>query len=107
MPSLDLTRAPQTDPLDIYRYRDGLYAVDLLTAAIVWLDFFTWLERNPSDLAGICRGLELKERPADVMLALFVANGFVSRDSSGVFSNTVMAREFLVEGSPWNVRPYY
>ena len=30
---LDLTRAPATDPLGIYRFRDGLYAVDLIAAA--------------------------------------------------------------------------
>ena len=32
---LDLTRAPQSDPLRLYRYRDGIYAVDLLIAAVV------------------------------------------------------------------------
>ena len=31
---LDLTRAPAHDPLEIYRFRDGLYAVDLIAAAI-------------------------------------------------------------------------
>ena len=34
MQGSDLTRAPQTDPLTIYRFRDGMYAADLLTAAI-------------------------------------------------------------------------
>jgi hypothetical protein len=43
----DLTSAPQTDPLNIYRYRDSLYAVDLITAALS-IDFFTWLSANPS-----------------------------------------------------------
>ena len=31
---------PETDPTGILRYRDGIYAVDLLTAAIVEFDFF-------------------------------------------------------------------
>ena len=38
MPVVDLTRLPASDPTRVYRYRDGLYAADLLTAAIVHLD---------------------------------------------------------------------
>ena len=73
----DLTRQPVTDPTDIYRYRDGLYAVDLLSAAITGLDFFTWLAKNPSDLPALCRSLEIQERSADDMLTLFTAMGLV------------------------------
>jgi len=49
----DLTSAPQNDSLNIYRYRDSLYAVDLITAALS-IDFFTWLAATPSSLGGIC-----------------------------------------------------
>ena len=62
----DLTSAPQTDPLNIYRYRDSLYAVDLITAALS-IDFFTWLSSNPSTLGGICAHFGFKERPADTI----------------------------------------
>jgi len=34
---------PATDPLPLYRYRDGIVSADLLGAAIAHLDFFTWL----------------------------------------------------------------
>ncbi len=103
---LDLTRAPQSDPLRIYRYRDGLYAVDLLIAAVVHLDFFTWLAAHPADKATICRELQLTERPVDVMLTLFTATGFV-RQENGVFRVTEVAREHLVSGSPWFLGPYF
>ena len=103
---MDLTAAPQTDPLAIYRYRDGLYAVDLLTAAICEFDFFTWLAANPSDLAGICRALEVKERPTDVMLTLFAAEGFVQA-ADGIFQITPLAREHLTSTSPFFLGPYY
>ena len=73
----DLTALPQTDPLEIYRLRDGLYAVDLLGAAIVYFDFFTWLSEHPSDRETICRELAIVERPTDVMLTLFTALGLV------------------------------
>jgi predicted O-methyltransferase YrrM len=102
----DLTRLPQTDPLEIYRYRDGLYAVDLLTAAITEFDFFTWLAAHPSTKEEICRALGITERPTDVMLTLFTANGFV-RVESGVFRVTPVAQEHLVSSSPWFIGPYY
>lgn len=103
---LDLITAPQSDPLRIYRYRDGIYAVDLLIAAVVQLDFFTWLAARPADKATICRELQLTERPVDVMLTLFTANSFVRQDN-GVFRVTEIAREHLVQGSPWFLGPYF
>ena len=106
MPTSDLTSRPRTDPIEIYRYRDGLYAVDLLSAAITGLDFFSWLSKNPSDKATLCQALEIQERPADVMLTLFAAMGFV-RETGGVFHVTETAREHLDAASPWFLGPYY
>ncbi|MEN9574198.1 MAG: hypothetical protein RL514_2053 [Verrucomicrobiota bacterium] len=103
---LDLTRDALADPLRIYRYRDSLYAVDLVIAAVVHLDFFTWLAAHPADRATICRELQLTARPVDVMLTLFAANGFV-RAEDGVFHVTEVAREHLVKNSPWFLGPYF
>lgn len=64
--ALDLTAAPSTSPGSLYRYRDGLYAVDLLTAALVELDLFTWLAAHPSSFAEVCRHFDFQPRPADV-----------------------------------------
>ena len=102
----DLTRTPKTDPLEIYRYRDGLYAVDLLAAAVVYLDFFSWLAENPSDLVFICAHFGTAARPTDVMLTLFTANGFIS-SQKGVFHIADPGREHLAKDSPWNLAPYY
>jgi len=106
MPRLDLTRQPGSDPTLIYRYRDGLYAADLLTTALVWLDFFTWLDLHPSNTSEICGHFEINHRPADVMLTLFSAMGLIRRQK-GVFSLTELAREHLVKNSPWFLGPYY
>lgn len=106
IPTVDLTRVPQTDPLEAYRYRDGLYAVDLLAAAVCELDFFTWLDAHPSDLAGICGALALAARPADVMLTLFAADGFVCR-RDGRYEVTALGREHLVSSSPFFLGPYF
>lgn len=102
----DLTRRAQTDPLAIYRYRDGLYAVDLLTAAICEFDFFTWLAAHPADAAEVARHFGFAARPLDVMLTLFTADGFV-RCEAGVFHVTALAREHLVRTSPFFLGPYY
>jgi O-methyltransferase len=103
---VDLTLRPATDPTTIYRYRDGLYATDMLTAAVAHLDFFTWLGEHSADRPTICRTLGLEERPTDVMLTLFTAMGLVEA-RHGVFSLTSQAREHLVQSSPWFIGPYF
>src|SRR6185436_14746181 len=106
MNRLDLTLQPKTDPTAIYRYRDGIYAVDLLITGIVHLDFFTWLAEHPSDFRAICNHFEITERPADVMLTLFASLELVEQ-RSGAFHVTPLASEHLVKGSPWFLGPYY
>ncbi len=103
----DLRLPPETDPTALYRYRDGLYAVDLLTVALVQLDLFTLLSREPASKAAICKDLGLADRPADVMLTLLVAMELLQKDEDGLFHVTSLAEEHLVEGSPFYMGPYY
>lgn len=102
----DLTALPAHDPLELYRYRDGLYAADLLTAAIVEFDFFTWLAACPASSAEICAHFGIHARPADVMLTLFTADGFLSRQGDA-FELTPLGREHLVRTSPFFIGPYF
>jgi predicted O-methyltransferase YrrM len=102
----DLTSAPQTDPVDIYRVRDGIYAADMLLTALVHLDLFSRLADHPAGADEICRALEITARPTDVMLTLLAAMGLVEQ-RQGVFHLTTLAREHLVKGSPWYLGPYY
>jgi predicted nicotinamide N-methyase len=104
--SHELTREPNTDPTQIYRYRDGLYAEDMLIVGIVWLDLFSWLATKPSDLRGVMQQFEITERPSDVMLTLFVAMGLLER-REGIYHVTPAAREHLCAHSPWFLGPYY
>lgn len=103
---MDLTAAPATDPTAIYRYRDGLYAVDLITAALVHFDFFTWLNANPSTLPQVCAHFDFHPRPADVMMTLLAANALVTLQCD-VFQCTETAREHLTKSSTWNLSPYF
>lgn len=97
---------PETDPTPLYRLRDGLYAGDLVAAAIVGLELFTHLAERPADAGEICRSLGIQARPADVLLTLCVARGLLRRDG-GAYHVTTLAREHLVGGSPWDLTPYY
>ncbi len=103
---MSLLTEPATEPLSLYRYRDGIVAVDLLGAAIAHLDFFTWLGENPATFGAITQHFEIHARPADVMLTLFTAMGLLTQ-AGGCFHLTLRAREHLVAGSPWNLGPYY
>lgn len=104
MPSL--TTSPATDPTTLYRYRDALYAEDLLIAALVHFDFFTHLAAGPLDFVEVCRRFGIAARPADVLLTLFVAMGLLERED-GRYRLTLVAREHLVASSPWFLGPYY
>lgn len=103
---MDLLREPTTDPTAVYRYRDGIYAGDLLIAAVAGLDLFTHLAAAPADKASICRQFGIEDRPTDVMLTLLRAMGLLELDGDA-FQPTAVAREHLVDGSPWFVGPYY
>ena len=101
----ELTSAPRTDPTLIYRYRDALYAADLLIVGLQ-LDFFSWLGAHPSTLGAVCAAHGFAARPADVMLTLFSAMGLIHH-RDGVFTLTEAGREHLIKGSPWYLGPYY
>jgi len=73
----DLLAVPSTDPVDIYRVRDGIYAADMLLTAIVHLDLFSRLAEEPATVEEICRSLHTTARPTDDVLDL----GEASRDA--------------------------
>lgn len=102
----DLTSVPQTNPVDIYRVRDAIYAPDMLLTALVHLDLFSRLDEHPSTKADLCRALDITDRPTDVMLTLMAAMGLVE-ERNRVFYLTPAAREHLVKGSPWYLGPYF
>jgi len=102
----DLTLVPQSNPVDLYRVRDAIYAPEILITALVHLDLFSWLADRPASKEEICRALEISDRPTDVMLTLFAAMGLVE-ERQRVFHLTTVAREHLVKGSPWFLEPYF
>ena len=91
----NLTTAPQSDPTNIYRHRDALYASDMLIAALKGLNFFTWLSDEPQSVESICEYYGFHYRPVDVMTTFFVASGWLDRDGDLLFI-TESAIEHLV-----------
>lgn len=68
---------PAISPKRIMSLRESAFAVDLFITAISYFDFFNWLDKSPTDIERICKSFQIKKRPADVMLTLFKAWGFV------------------------------
>ncbi len=97
---------PKTDPSDLIRMRDGIYATDLLVTAIGHLDFFTEINKNQLDFDGLCNHFKINKRCADVMLTYFVSLGLITIDN-GVYVITTKASEFLLSTSNWSLNPYF
>ena len=102
----NLTQPPTADPSRLYRSRDELYATDMLIAALVGLDLFTWLDSNPCTNDDIARHFDFHLRPVDVMTTLLVSMGLLERHGPTLLT-TGVAREHLVASSPWFMGPYF
>lgn len=91
---------------DLCRVRDGVYADDLVLAAVGWLDVFTWLVEHPVGFDGLCQGLGISPRPADVLCTLLRAMGLLEVGDDPL-RPTAIARAHLVAGAALDLRPYY
>ena len=98
--------SPFTDPTTLFRQRDGVFAVDLLTAAIVEFDVITELGDRSLSLDEICLKFGTSKRPTDVMMTLLAAHGLVEV-TGGEYRVTPLGREHLDSSSPWCLRNYY
>ncbi len=102
----DLQAKPTTDPSDLIRLRDSVYATDLLITAIGHFNFFTWLSSNPSDFETIVSKFKIASRPADVMLTYFTALRLIERKDNQ-FYTTAYSNEHLIDNAEWNLIPYF
>ena len=96
---------PSTDPFDLIKLREGYLRRGSHHRRGGMAGPLHLALPQPFDLAGICAGLGLAAHPADVTMTLCTAMGLARREGD-VFYVTEKASEFLVEGSPWDLRPY-
>ena len=103
-----LTTLPAADPALLLRFRDRQYSAELLAAALLHFDLFTWMNANPGvNTVALCQHFGFAARPADVLLTLGRASGLLSTDAGDRHQLTALGREYLVKGSPWYLGPYY
>ncbi len=97
---------PHNDPSRLLRYRDSIYASDLLVCAVAHLDFFTFLKDGPRTFKDICDGLKIQSRPADVLLSLLLSIELivVSEDRYGL---TDLSMTYFVSDRSESLVPYY
>lgn len=103
-----LTRLPSTDPALLLRFRDRQYSAELIAAALLHFDFFTWLQQNDgANSEAIASHFGFIARPLDVLLTLCRASNLIHTDEQGGHHLTAQGREHFVKGSPWYLGPYY
>ncbi len=96
---------PAVSPARIINIRESAFAYDLFITAVSYFDFFNRLAKSPSDIDVICNTLNIKKRPADVMLTLFKAYGFI-KEKNKKFYLTDTAKNYLTKESGFDLTSY-
>jgi len=96
---------PKTSPELIFKLRESSFANDLFITAVSYFDFFNFLKEHPSDISSICRSLNIKKRPLDVMLTLFKVYGFIE-EKDKKFYNSDISNDYLTDESMFNLSSY-
>jgi predicted O-methyltransferase YrrM len=101
----DILHTPATSPERIFAFRESAFACDLFITAVSYFDFFNRLDKSPSDIDTICKTLGIKPRPADVMLTLFKAYGFIKEKNTQYYILET-SRDYLIKSSNFDLSPY-
>ena len=94
------------DPSRLLRYRDSVYATDLLVCAIVYFDFFTFLKKGPQSFDKICDNMQFYSRPADVLVSLLMSMELIEKRENR-YRLADLSRTYLVSDSPDSLVSYY
>jgi predicted O-methyltransferase YrrM len=100
-----LATVPATSPQRIFSLRESSFATDLFITAVSHFDFFNRLDKAPADIDAICKSLGIKARPADVMLTLFKAYGFIRKKNKKYYLSDV-ARDYLTGRAGFDLSSY-
>jgi predicted O-methyltransferase YrrM len=105
--SLSALIPPDLDPTPVFEYCRYHYATELLTATLTHFRLFERLAaEGPRPLDELRRSLGLEERPAVVLVTALRAMGLLTADDRGRIDLTLLAREHLLPGAPFDVSGY-
>lgn len=94
------------DSSRLLRYRDSIYASDLLVCAIAHFDFFTFLTDGPRTFDEICDKMKIQPRPADVLIALLLSMELIETGEHG-YGLTDLSATYIASNSAASLVPYY
>ncbi len=95
-----------TDPSRLLRYRDSIYASDLLVCAVACLDFFTFLSEGSKTFDEICDKMKIQPRPVDVLVSLLLSMELIEANAHR-YGLAELSAKYLVSDSPDSLVPYY
>ncbi|PQO26503.1 methyltransferase [Blastopirellula marina] len=98
-------RRPATDPTPIFEHFRGMHGSELLTAAVAHFDLFGRLSAGSLDFEALRQSLQLKDRPAVVLLTALKAMGLI-QEIDGKLALTELAQEHLVPGGAFDCGNY-
>jgi hypothetical protein len=104
--SVEPMTPPRTDASPIFEFFRGVYATELLTAAVAHFDLFGLLAKAPLDAGSLGAALGLDSRPVVVLTTALRAMGLLRQDPDGRLAPTELALEHLAPGVPFDVSGY-
>jgi 3-hydroxy-5-methyl-1-naphthoate 3-O-methyltransferase len=96
-----------SDPVSLMRYRDSIYASDLLICSIGHFDLFTNMASRQIDFLSCCRELGIHDRPARVLLSLLLSMNLLEQGEGGLYFISGLAIQSFVSTSPESLAPYF
>ncbi|WP_198037076.1 methyltransferase [Nocardia sp. BMG51109] len=95
------THAPQpaVSPVPLMDIASGVYAFKTLALADE-LGLFTWLSGRSTSVEEFAARHGIEHRPAELLLTACASIGLLDQDSTGAYTNSLLAEQYLVEGRP-------
>jgi SAM-dependent methyltransferase len=109
MPPPVLQAGPTTDPAEVLGLAEGMFAIDVLTAALVRFNAAQALRSGPLDISAWAQRSGMTERATTVVASLFEVLGIIepAEDAAGSWRLSTLATEFLLPDAPWTIVPVY
>lgn len=104
--TLSATEKPSTDPTPIFELFRGVFGSELLTAAVAHFNLFERLADQPQTFDELRSQLELKERPANVLITALRAMQLLNCDLDGRLALSDIAAGHLRPGGSFYVGDY-